>query len=106
MDQVVRRAGAKGRVMRVFGLHELAISLDDLLTVYGVTMSSVEEAGDEGRLGPLERVAARVAGWAGLLEGRAVPSFGPFSTADGSRVPYADLFLNESIPPNDEGFRA
>lgn len=69
----------------------LAIALDDLVMrlveplpserapgIYG------EAADEDGPLALVDRLAARMAGWAGLLEGRSIPSFGPFSTSDGS----------------------
>lgn len=94
--------------MRMRSLSELTIALDDLVPDAGLVAAvaaAPDAAGeDDGPLGLVDRLAARVAGWAGLLEGRAVPSFGPFSTADGSRALWPDLLLAgpvEQISPLD-----
>lgn len=81
----------RGQAMNVHPARGLAIALDDLVVrvveplpcerVLGMCGDAADE--DEP-LALVDRLAARMAGWAGLLEGRSIPSFGPFSTSDGS----------------------
>lgn len=74
--------------MNAHARHGLAIALDELVMriveplprdgMPGIFTVAMDE--DEP-LGLVDRFAARIAAWVELLEGRAIPSFGPFSTS-------------------------